>query len=82
VGIVQAEAAREAKQRDNQLQHALDSRVIIEQAKGMLAEQAQIDLAAAFNRLRTHARNTNTQLTAVASQIVNHELQLDRGPKP
>jgi GAF domain-containing protein len=82
VGIVQAEAAREAKQRDNQLQHALDSRVIIEQAKGMLAEQAHIDLAAAFNRLRTHARNTNTQLTAVASQIVNRELVLDPAPKP
>jgi GAF domain-containing protein len=74
IAILQARAASDAQQRDDQLQHALDSRVLIEQAKGVLAERAQIDMAEAFDRIRRHARNTNTQLTAVATQIINGQL--------
>ncbi len=77
ITILQAEAATEARRRDVQLQHALDSRVIIEQAKGMLAERARIDMPAAFDLLRTRARNTNTKLTELATRVVDGQLDLD-----
>jgi GAF domain-containing protein len=76
IAILQAKAIRNAQQRDDQLQHALDSRVVIEQAKGVLAERAHIDMDTAFKRIRNHARNSNTQLTTVATQIITGELSL------
>lgn len=78
ITILQAEAATEARLRDAHLQHALDSRVIIEQAKGMLAERAGIDMPCAFDLLRSHARNTNTKLTELASHIVDGRISLDK----
>ncbi len=77
LAILHAEAALEAERRDQQLQHALDSRVVIEQAKGMLAEQAHIDMATAFQRIRAYARHNNRQLTSVAAAIVSGDLVLD-----
>ena len=77
ITILQAAAATEARRRDEQLQHALDSRIIIEQAKGMVAEHAHIDMPSAFNRIRVRARKTNTKLTDVASHIVDGRLDLD-----
>ncbi len=77
ITILQAAAATEARRRDEQLQHALDSRIIIEQAKGMLAEHANIDMPSAFDRIRVRARNTNTKLTDVAAHIVDGQLDLD-----
>ncbi len=76
ITILQAQAATDARRRDEQLQHALDSRIIIEQAKGMLAENANIDMAAAFDHLRTRSRNTNTKLTDLAARIVNGQVDL------
>jgi GAF domain-containing protein len=76
IAILQAEAATQARRRDGQLQHALDSRIIIEQAKGMLAEHANMDMAAAFDLIRTRARNTNTKLTDLAAQIVDGRLDV------
>lgn len=77
ITILQAAAATEARRREEQLQHALDSRIIIEQAKGMLAEHATIDMSSAFDRIRAHARNTNTKLTDVAAGIVSSQLHLN-----
>ncbi len=77
ITILQAAAATQAQLRDEQLQYALDSRIIIEQAKGMLAEHAHIDMPTAFERIRTLARNTNTKLTELATQIVDGQLDLD-----
>jgi GAF domain-containing protein len=57
-----------------QLQHALDSRVIIEQAKGVLAHQHGVAMDRAFALLRSHARNNNIGLRAVADQVVNDRL--------
>jgi len=70
VAILQDQAARESRVRDLQLQNALDSRVLIEQAKGMVSERGQVDMAAAFNLIRHHARSNNLQLTGVAEQVV------------
>ena len=76
IAILQAAAATESRQREKHLQHALDSRIVIEQAKGMLAEHANIDMPSAFDQIRTRARNTNTKLTAVAARIVDGQLDL------
>jgi transcriptional regulator with GAF, ATPase, and Fis domain len=54
-----------------QLQTALNSRVIIEQAKGILAERLGIDMNHAFSLMRDHARNSNLRLADVAQSIIN-----------
>ena len=74
IAILQAKAVQDAQQRDDQLQHALDSRVVIEQAKGVLAERAHVDMDTAFNWIRTLARSSNTQLTTIATRIIAGEL--------
>ena len=77
VAIMQDHAARETRVRDRQLQNALNSRVIIEQAKGMMSERGKVDMAAAFYLIRHHARFYNLQLTGVAEQIVAGILTFD-----
>ena len=70
IAIVQDQATRDAVIREGQLQHALTSRIAIEQAKGMLAERAGVDMETAFSRLRAFARNNNRGLTDVAESVV------------
>lgn len=57
-----------------QLNHALNSRVIIEQAKGMLAERAAIEVDEAFDWLRSHARRNNLRLAALAQDFLSGEV--------
>lgn len=52
-----------------QLQQALTSRIVIEQAKGILAERMQIHVDEAFAALRGHARDHNLPLSAVARAV-------------
>jgi transcriptional regulator with GAF, ATPase, and Fis domain len=77
IAVVQDQAARLAAIREGHLQHALTSRIKIEQAKGMIAEYANVDMDQAFNRLRAHARNNNLGLTAVAEGIVGGSLTIE-----
>jgi len=58
-----------------QLQFALESRVLIEQAKGVLIERHGLDDQAAFTRLRRQARSSSRKLTDVARDIVNDRSQ-------
>jgi hypothetical protein len=62
--------------RADQLTRALDSRVLIEQAKGVMAERLQIDVNAAFSVLRGFARRTNQRLHSVARAVVTRELDI------
>lgn len=72
-----ANAARLDKMRHTaeQLQEALESRVVIEQAKGVLAGERNISLDDAFNVLRTHARSHHASLRSVADAVVNLHLR-------
>jgi GAF domain-containing protein len=74
IGILQQRAVHRSGLLAEQLQHALHSRVAIEQAKGLLAERNDVDMEAAFAALRAHARNNNLKLTEVALAVVRGEL--------
>jgi GAF domain-containing protein len=84
IAILSHRAAREAQVVSEQLTYALHSRIVIEQAKGMVAERLGLDIDEAFTALRNHARNHNLRLADVAQSIVNGELTataLDRRPE-
>lgn len=76
VGILQERALFEAERRSEQLQRALDSRIVIEQAKGMLAERRGLRPGEAFTVLRTHARSNNLKLREVCRLLLEGELEL------
>ena len=77
LSIMQHRASAEAQRLNEQLSGALTSRVVIEQAKGVVAERAGVDLAEAFSRLRAYARSSNLRLTDVAQAAVAGTLDLD-----
>jgi AmiR/NasT family two-component response regulator len=62
---------RRAEAAAGELQGALNSQVVIEQAKGMLAERVDVDMDEAFQLLRRLARDNNQQLTDVARHLIN-----------
>ena len=70
IGLLQERNVRRSETVAEQLQAALNSRVVIEQAKGKLAERLSIDMDRSFNMLRDYARNTNQRLTDVARAFV------------
>ena len=74
IAILQHRAAVHAHDLNEQLNSALKSRVLIEQAKGMLAAQADLDMDQAFSRLRNHARDHNMLLSYVARDFVEGTL--------
>jgi GAF domain-containing protein len=74
IGILQHRAAEEARLLAEQLQYALNSRVTIEQAKGVLSERSNIDAETAFAALRRYARNNNARLVDVAKGVVDRTL--------
>jgi len=59
------------------LQIALNNRTVIEQAKGVLAERADLDMHAAFELLRGHARNHNARLNEVAQALLEDRLSVE-----
>ena len=76
IGILHERAARRSDAAQLHLQRALDSRVVIEQAKGVVAESQIINMDAAFAVLRSYARSNNLQLKDVAEQVVARTLIL------
>ncbi len=82
IGILQERAIRRREVLAEQLQGALNSRVIIEQAKGVLAERGQLDMERAFVLIRGYARSTNQLLSDVALSIVNGTTTADALLRP
>ena len=74
VAIIQSKVAADAAAVTEQLQHALTSRVVLEQAKGSIAQRGTVTMDEAFEILRRYARDHNQRLTDVASGVVGRTL--------
>lgn len=72
--LLQNQAAMDSQRLTGQLQRALNSRVTIEQAKGVISELARVGTDEAFTRLRFYARSHNAKLTDVASAVIKRTL--------
>jgi GAF domain-containing protein len=76
IGLLQHRAISQRDALTEQLQTALNSRVLIEQAKGMVAERLHLDLAEAFTLIRGSARSHNRRLSDLAQAIVDGSEQI------
>jgi GAF domain-containing protein len=74
IAILQYRAKLEAHELMDQLNTALKTRVVIEQAKGIIAQHLHLDMEHAFVTLRGHARGNNLRLSDVAASVVNGTL--------
>ena len=81
IGILQERGSRRREVLARQLQEALTSRIVIEQAKGVLAERRGVHVDRAFLVLRDHARSTGIKLSAAAREVVDGHLDLSPDSK-
>ena len=84
IGLLHERVLQERTVVTGQLQTALNSRIAVEQAKGMIAEQAGVDMGEAFDLLRQHARRHNRRLRDVVAEVINRDLSADQlrsGPR-
>lgn len=84
IAILQERGTRRLEGLAQQLQGALESRVVLEQAKGLVAQSLGVDLDRAFAILRQHARSSNQNLHALATAVTERRVVLgaesgDRG---
>jgi GAF domain-containing protein len=77
IAILQHRVGLQAHLVNEQLNEALNSRIVIEQAKGVIAERAGVDTDEAFRRLRQHARSNNLRLADVAGDVASGSLAVD-----
>ena len=80
IGLMQERAIRRGEVLSEQLQGALNSRIVIEQAKGAVAQARGISVDEAFASIRTYARGHNRRLTDVAHAILADPAKADRLP--
>jgi AmiR/NasT family two-component response regulator len=81
IAILQHRATLQAHNVIDQLNHALNSRIVIEQAKGVIAERSNLDMDEAFTWLRKHARGHNLLLVDVAQAVIDGNVMPDP-PRP
>jgi GAF domain-containing protein len=85
IGVLQQRSRHRAGLLAEQLQSALDSRITIEQAKGVLAQRGGLQMEAAYRMLRQHARNGNHHLSQLAHDVIQDNATADavlRGRAP
>jgi 3-methyladenine DNA glycosylase AlkC len=78
VALIQEGVLADRTALNEQLQIALTSRVVIEQAKGVLAQQGNLDMVEAFAVLRRYSRDHNLRLTDVADATVSRSLPVQQ----
>jgi len=76
IGLLQERSLRERDSLAEQLQGALNSRIMIEQAKGILAERQGLSMTAAFDAIRSYARRNRQPLSEVAAAIIDGPLDV------
>ena len=76
IAILQERGTRQLRDLSTQLQRALDSRIVVEQAKGLIAQSLNVTIDDAFGVLRNHARSTNQSLQTVARSVTERRLML------
>jgi transcriptional regulator with GAF, ATPase, and Fis domain len=75
IGILQERAIRRGEVLTEQLQTALNTRITIEQAKGVLAQAGAVEMHEAFEALRSYGRDHRTRLSDVAHQLVAGDIR-------
>lgn len=81
IGILHERVVRDSRDFSAQLEFALDSRIAIEQAKGIVAEHNQINVDKAFELIRRFTRDQNRLLSDTARQIIDGKLSPDELPR-
>jgi len=76
ISVIQHQIAAKQATVNDQLQNALESRMLIEQAKGVLSQLHTVQVDDAFRMMRTYARSTGTKLRDVAENVVRRRLEL------
>jgi transcriptional regulator with GAF, ATPase, and Fis domain len=76
ISVLQERTIHDSSVVRDQLQRALDTRVVIEQAKGVLAYTHDVDMDAAFRLIRQQARSTQSPMSEVAAGVVDGTLRI------
>jgi GAF domain-containing protein len=74
--LINASSHHQQQELNDQLTHALESRIVIEQAKGVVAESRGETVESAFERIRAHARSHSVKVRDVSEAIVRMGLRL------
>jgi GAF domain-containing protein len=82
IGILHEQTVRESTELSQQLQTALNRRIVIEQAKGVVAHTHDVGMDAAFNLIRAYARSHQLSVSTVAARLVDMTLTLEEGRQP
>ena len=77
IGLLQERAVRQSGLIAEQLQTALNSRIVIEQAKGVLLASAGVDVEDAFRLMRAYSRSHHQPVKVVARRVIDRELAID-----